>query len=221
MRKSVRLSEQRCKLNKEKILELQIQSDEKDLGLEIRQFRNKGRGVITKTKKFKGDFICEYSGELIDHVTAKERDEKYSGDTNNGCFLYFFTWGERKFCIDSTEETGKYGRLLNHSMRGNCITKRVVINGTPRLILIARKDIMENEELTYNYGDTCKESRLAYPWLSGKEERRDAVSSKQVQHVLISDKYIPYSSMDDFLTNVSDIEDIMVSKVRQNSLYQI
>ena len=54
MRKSVRLSEERCKLNKEKIAELQIKRDEKDLGLEIRQFRNKGRGVITKNKKFRG-----------------------------------------------------------------------------------------------------------------------------------------------------------------------
>jgi len=41
-----------------------------------------------------------------------------------------------------------------------------MIGEMPRLILIAREDIQENTELTYNYGDTCKKNLSAHPWLA-------------------------------------------------------
>ena len=67
--------------------------------------------------------------------------------------------------VDATKETGRMGRLLNHSKTGNCQTKLHDINGVPHLILVASRDVEEGEELLYDYGDRSKESIAAHPWL--------------------------------------------------------
>ena len=38
----------------------------------------------------KGDFVVEYSGELIDIGTAKDLETKYSLDASKGCYMYYF-----------------------------------------------------------------------------------------------------------------------------------
>jgi hypothetical protein len=40
----------------------------------------KNRGIIATKKFFKGDFVVEYSGELISEKTAKERELQYTHD---------------------------------------------------------------------------------------------------------------------------------------------
>ena len=73
------------------------------------------------------------------------------------------------FSIDATEETGRLGRLLNHSkLSPNCITKVIQIEKQekPRLVLIAKCDIEAGTELLYDYGDRSKESLAAHPWLA-------------------------------------------------------
>ena len=71
--------------------------------------------------------------------------------------------------IDATAETGRLGRLLNHSrLNPNCITKVIQIEKQeqPRLVLIAKCDIEAGTELLYDYGDRSKESLAAHPWLA-------------------------------------------------------
>ena len=58
------------------------------------------------------------------------------------------------FSIDATFESGRLGRLVNHSKaRANCRTRVVVVDGMPRLVFIATKDILPGQELYYDYGD--------------------------------------------------------------------
>ena len=56
--------------------------------------------------------------------------------------------------IDATAETGRFGRLINHS-RGqpNLFTKVYMLGGQPRLLLKAKLDILPGTELQYDYGD--------------------------------------------------------------------
>jgi histone-lysine N-methyltransferase SETD8 len=68
--------------------------------------------------------------------------------------------------VDATEESGRIGRLINHSRNGNLMTKVVEVKGTPRLIFIAKRDVDEDEELTYDYGDRSRESLRHHPWLA-------------------------------------------------------
>ena len=69
--------------------------------------------------------MVEYAGDLITPKEAEVRDEKYSKNIDKyGSFMYYFVYKETKLCIDATIESGKYGRLLNHSCKKpNCATK--------------------------------------------------------------------------------------------------
>ena len=69
--------------------------------------------------------------------------------------------------IDATGESGRLGRLVNHSrVNPNLQTKVVIVKDTPRLLLVAKKDIEPGTELLYDYGDRSKESLLCHPWLA-------------------------------------------------------
>ena len=71
------------------------------------------------------------------------------------------------FSIDATSESGRYGRLVNHSrITPNCVTKVVMVGEVPRLILVAKHSINPGVELLYDYGDRSKESLKAHPWLA-------------------------------------------------------
>lgn len=82
-------------------------------------------------------------------------------ETNHSKTLHYFN-----FSIDATAETGKLGRLVNHSRNGNLATKIVTYKNRPHLVLIAKENINEGEELTYDYGDRTRESLINHPWLA-------------------------------------------------------
>lgn len=84
---------------------------------------------------------------------------EWNVDHKQCCAFFFY------FSVDATKETGRLGRLINHSKNGNCQTKLHDINGVPHLILIASRNIDEGEELLYDYGDRSKASIAAHPWL--------------------------------------------------------
>lgn len=135
-------------------------------GLEIVEIENKGRGVIATKVFHRGDFVVEYAGDLIDLTEAKRRDSKYTKDPTKGCYMYYFNFKNKNYCIDATEESGKLGRLLNHSKTiGNCHTKIIDVKDHPYLILLASRDINKGEELMYDYGDRSKQALASHPWL--------------------------------------------------------
>ncbi|KAL3856505.1 hypothetical protein ACJMK2_011255 [Sinanodonta woodiana] len=165
----VRRSDRKCKsdVEKEKLkdLEQKILSEIED-GLKVTEIDNKGRGVIADKEFLRGDFVVEYAGDLIDRDVAKNREKKYSEKPEFGCYMYYFSFKNKNYCVDATAESGRLGRLLNHSKTAaNCQTKLVEVNGLPRLILVALKDINKGEELLYDYGDRSKSSVEAHPWL--------------------------------------------------------
>jgi len=166
----IRRSERRPKKNQTADIIQKLQSignDDSRLPLEIRDIPDKNRGIVPTKKLSKGEFAVEYAGELIEHSTAEERENKYAMDVSKGCYMYYFKTNGKHYCIDATVETGRYGRLVNHSrLHPNLITK-VIMNGSkPRLILVAKHDIEPGTELLYDYGDRSKESLAAHPWLA-------------------------------------------------------
>ncbi|KAI8502852.1 histone-lysine N-methyltransferase [Branchiostoma belcheri] len=58
-------------------------------------------------------------------------------------------------------ESGRLGRLINHSAKHkNLMTRSISAGGLPRLILVAARDIQPGEELQYDYGDRNISSKL-------------------------------------------------------------
>ncbi|XP_029998671.1 lysine methyltransferase 5Ab [Sphaeramia orbicularis] len=134
-------------------------------GLQIKHIEGKGRGVFAVKSFKKGDFVVEYHGDLLHLAEAKIREAQYAQDPTTGCYMYYFQYQSKTYCVDATKETNRLGRLVNHSKSGNCQTRLHPIDGTPHLILVASRDIDAEEELLYDYGDRSKASILAHPWL--------------------------------------------------------
>lgn len=165
VRRSVRKTQKAILEDKQRDIERKILHQVED-GLKVEQFPVKGRGVVTTRKFTKGEFVVEYIGELIDQVTAKKREELYAQDQNKGCYMYYFQHRNRQYCIDATEETGKLGRLINHSRNGNLVTRVVDVESTPHLIFMSKEDISVGTEVTYDYGDRNRETICHNPWLA-------------------------------------------------------
>ncbi|CAH1165861.1 unnamed protein product [Phyllotreta striolata] len=165
VRRSVRKTTKTVLEERQKTLETILKNNIEE-GLEIRVFDDKGRGVVASKCFKKGDFVVEYSGDLIDCLEAKSREEKYAKDLTTGCYMYYFKHNNQQYCIDATAESSKLGRLVNHSRNGNLVTRVIVVDNKPRLVLIAKEDINIGSEILYDYGDRSKESLRHHPWLA-------------------------------------------------------
>ena len=168
----IRRSGRKCQseLLKEKMEQIKatlLHDDDSKLDIQVVILEGKGRGVIASRNFVKGEFIVEYAGDLVDETTAKQLEEIYSMDCTKGCYMYYFKHKGKKFCVDATKESGRYGRLLNHSrVAPNCTTKIFMLGDIPRLILVAKCDISRGDELLFDYGDRRKDCLVEYPWLS-------------------------------------------------------
>lgn len=163
-RRSNRKSKAELNREKQMIIENAILNKIED-NLEVRSFPGKGRGIIG-TKDFQpGEFVVEYIGDLIDKEEALKREQEYSEDVNVGSYMYLFDHGGKTWCIDATKETPHLGRLINHSRRGNLVTKTYTVNNGLHLIFLAKQFIKAGVEMDFDYNDRRKESIRQNPWL--------------------------------------------------------
>uniref|UniRef100_A0A3B4GAK2 [histone H4]-lysine(20) N-methyltransferase n=1 Tax=Pundamilia nyererei TaxID=303518 RepID=A0A3B4GAK2_9CICH len=164
IRRSNRKTNAELKSEQHKHLDDLIKNDIEE-GMEVKNIDGKGRGVFAVSGFKRGDFVVEYHGDLLDLAEAKIREAQYAEDPQTGCYMYYFQYQSKTYCVDATKETSRLGRLVNHCKTGNCQTRLHPIDGTPHLILVASRDINAGEELLYDYGDRSKASILAHPWL--------------------------------------------------------
>lgn len=70
------------------------------------------------------------------------------------------------YSVDATRETGRLGRLVNHSAtQANATVKVVQLKEEPYLCIFASRDILVGEELLIDYGERRKYILEALPWL--------------------------------------------------------
>ncbi|XP_059193484.1 lysine methyltransferase 5Ab [Centropristis striata] len=154
----------KAELKSEEHIDDLIKNDVEE-GLQIKHIEGKGRGIFAVKDFKRGEFVVEYHGDLLELHEAKLREAQYAQDPQKGCYMYYFQYQCKTYCVDATEETGRLGRLINHSKSGNCQTRLHPIDDTPHLILVASRDVEAGEELLYDYGDRSKASVSAHPWL--------------------------------------------------------
>ena len=61
--------------------------------------KERGRGVIAVRGFTKGEYVCEYAGELVTHAEGKKRDKVYGKDsaTAHLSYLYYFEHQNKKW----------------------------------------------------------------------------------------------------------------------------
>ncbi|KAK8589832.1 hypothetical protein V6N13_088644 [Hibiscus sabdariffa] len=124
----------------------------------------KGWGLYAAQCIQRGQFVCEYSGELLTTKEARRRQRIYDELASNGHFSPALLVVREhlpsgnaclRINIDATR-VGNIARFINHSCDGgNLSTVLVRSSGAlvPCLCFFASKDIKEDEELTFSYGE--------------------------------------------------------------------
>jgi len=119
--------------------------------------RSKGFGVFCKESIKKGEFICEYIGNILNKNSALEKiNSNYMKNKPN----YVLQVKENYVNISvstyiDAEEKGNISRFLNHSCEPNLSFDLVRIEHfIPHVAFYANRDIKEGEELTFSYLDS-------------------------------------------------------------------
>lgn len=87
----------RRKLQDEKVNNIQRAiRDVHENGIEIRWITNKGRGIFATENFSRGDFVVEYSGELIPMYEARYREHLYAAkDQSGSSYMFYFRFNDK------------------------------------------------------------------------------------------------------------------------------
>jgi uncharacterized protein len=94
-----------------------------------------GLGLFTEKPIRKGDFVIEYTGELIPNSATERMKGRYLFQVNS------------RWTVDGAGR-GNLSRYINHSCRPNCeaFIKR------SKILIYAKRNIAAGDELCYDYG---------------------------------------------------------------------
>ena len=107
-----------------------------------------GLGVFALKRVEKGQFVMEYTGELIDEKVYKIRQVEYQ---NSGFTYVFGLRVQPKMFIDSTY-CGNLSRFVNHSCEPNVVAHQVIHFGEVKVFYYALTNIKFGEEIFLDYG---------------------------------------------------------------------
>ena len=124
--------------------------------LEIKWVNAKiGNGVFAKEAIKKGAFLCEYVGLIT--------DEKQLDPENRYVFNLTVGDDETGFVLDA-RFSGNVARTINHADDPNGEAITIFVDGIPRVVYVARRDIKIGEEICVDYGQEY--------WNSWKEQKQ-------------------------------------------------
>ncbi|GJN18249.1 hypothetical protein PR202_gb05390 [Eleusine coracana subsp. coracana] len=140
------------------------------ISLEIFRTSEKGWGVRSLNSISRGNFICEYTGELLhEEEAAKLENDEYLFDIGrnyhdkdlwkrlqqvNPSLQYAFPSSKEGFTIDGAK-CGNVGKFINHSCSPNLYAQNVLWDHDdmriPHIMFFATENIPPLQELTYDY----------------------------------------------------------------------
>ena len=106
-------------LESRKILNLLETKDDELTGLEVVEVAGKGKGVRAVQQFSRGDPVVEYVGLLSNLGRSgrnRARTETARGEEEETVFNFYFHNGGNQYKIDASQETGRLGRMVNHSI---------------------------------------------------------------------------------------------------------
>ncbi|KAK4553033.1 histone methyltransferase set1 [Recurvomyces mirabilis] len=106
-----------------------------------------GWGLYAEENIAQNEMIIEYVGEKVRQKVADLREIRYEKQGVGSSYLFRMLDDE---IVDATKKGG-IARFINHSCDPVCTAKIIKVEGTPRIVIYALKDIGKNDELTYDY----------------------------------------------------------------------
>lgn len=151
-----------------------------------------GFGIFAKQPHKAGDMVIEYTGEIVRPPIA-DRREHLIYNSLVGAGTYMFRIDDERV-IDATR-AGSIAHLINHSCEPNCYSRVISVNGDEHIIIFAKRDIAQWEELTYDYRFFSIDERL--PCYCGFPSCRGVVNDSDAE-VQIAKLYAPRSELKDW-----------------------
>ncbi|KAL4376625.1 hypothetical protein GQ457_02G042800 [Hibiscus cannabinus] len=144
-----------------------------------------GFGIFAKHSHRAGDMVIEYTGELVRPSIADMREHFiYNSLVGAGTYLFRI---DNERVIDATR-AGSIAHLINHSCEPNCYSRVISVHGDEHIIIFAKRDIKQWEELTYDYRFFSIDERLAcycgFPRCRGVVN--DTEAEEQVSKLLVN-----------------------------------
>lgn len=129
--------------------------------LTVKRSKIHNYGLFAKNAFSKGDMVVEYQGEILRQTIADEREKKSEreGDGIGGsCYMFKL---DDDYVVDATVK-GNCARFINHSCCPNCSCKMIEDdNRQKHIMIIAKRDILPGEEITYDYQFAVESEKLA------------------------------------------------------------
>ena len=100
-----------------------------------------GWGLYAEENIAMNDLIIEYVGEKVRQKVADLREIRYEKQGVGSSYLFRMMDDE---IVDATKKGG-IARFINHSCNPNCTAKIIKVEGTPRIVIYALKDIGKSE----------------------------------------------------------------------------
>ncbi|XBW38709.1 hypothetical protein QEN19_004297 [Hanseniaspora menglaensis] len=93
------------------------------------------------------EMIIEYVGEVLRQPVSEKRERQYLKKGIGSSYLFRI---DEDTVIDATK-IGGIARFINHCCEPSCTAKIIKVGKSKRIVIYALRDIMANEELTYDY----------------------------------------------------------------------
>ncbi len=110
-----------------------------------------GWGLFTKVDIPKNSMVVEYMGETIRQLVADRREREYERSGIGSCYMFRL---DLQRIVDATM-IGCMARFMNHCCQPNAYAKVINVDlGSgieKKIIIFAQRDIVANEEITYDY----------------------------------------------------------------------
>ena len=100
-----------------------------------------GWGLYAEENIAVTDLIIEYVGEKVRQKIADLREIRYEKQGVGSSYLFRMLDDE---IVDATKKGG-IARFINHSCSPNCTAKIIKVEGTPRIVIYALKDISKSK----------------------------------------------------------------------------
>ncbi|XP_074322612.1 histone-lysine N-methyltransferase ATX2-like isoform X2 [Apium graveolens] len=143
-----------------------------------------GFGIFAKQPHRAGDMVIEYTGEIV-RAPVADRREHCIYNSIVGAGTYMFRIDDE--CVIDATSAGSIAHLINHSCEPNCYSRGITVNGNQHVIIFAKRDIKQWEELTYDYRFLSIDEQLAcycgFPRCRGVVNDIDAEEQKAKLYV--------------------------------------
>ncbi|VVC31696.1 Hypothetical protein CINCED_3A025114 [Cinara cedri] len=122
-----------------------------------------GRGLFCLRDIEQGEYVIEYTGEVIRSEVSDVRERLYN---KKGIDCYMFRI-DQNIVVDATMN-GNSSRFINHSCEPNCQSKIETIHGKKHIMILAKRKLLQGEELTYDYKFPLEDDKITCHCLSRK-----------------------------------------------------